>query len=265
MLGAVLPAPHYLPGRLGNVGLDLEADAAGCKHHRTEVELDAVVNRICRAAERGLPVVVDVDLLRGRETVLATHVKLRRLAGNGGEARLGQGAHDTSLFHGVHIGADADIADRAGNLGGAGRIDRIAEVRGIGIADAARAVGDAAGEAELFQHLSADFSHRNLQGYLVLALDLQQVDDLRLLALFRIDGDVAAFLAARSGRVAGRRFNRPEGRPGEALRTRGVLRCSHSAGQHDVVGHDLDLDVGFRNEPPQIGLKACNVAFDLDV
>ena len=39
-----------------------------------------------------------------------------------------------------------------------------------------------------------------------------------------------------------------------------ILRGTHRPREHDIVGDDLDLDVGFRDEAPEIGFEAGNVA-----
>ncbi len=79
------------------------------------------------------------------------------------------------------------------------------------------------------------------------------------------EGDriVATAAACRFG--AGRRFTAPEECLGKLFGARRILRRANCAGHDDVVGNDLDIDVGVRDEALDIGLQSGNVAFDLEV
>src|SRR5690606_33053316 len=103
----------------------------------------------------------------------------------------------------------------------------------------------------------------DLQRHLVLALDLQEVDDLRALAVFAEDGGIAVVALGDDG--AGGRLAAGQEDIGELARLVGVLRRAHGAVQNDIVGDDLHLDVGIGNEAAQVRLQPGDVAFDVEV
>ncbi len=178
--------------------------------------------------------------------------------------RLGSAsAHNASLLHGVHVCRESDIADVAGHHALGGETDCIAQIGRVGIGDRAFGACHRAIETELLQHLPADFRNRYLQRDLVLALDRQKIDDLRLLPVFGEDIRVAVIALSRD--IPGGRLTALEEGGGELFRLRRILRRADASGQHDVIGDDLHLDVRFRQEPAKVLLEPGNIALDCHV
>jgi hypothetical protein len=117
-------------------------------------------------------------------------------------------------------------------------------------------------ETKLLEDLAADLGNGHLERDLVLAIDLEQVNDLGFLSIFRVDCGITA--RTGGGCHARGRFTTGQEDIRQPGSLSGILWSPHRAGEHDVVRDDLDFDVGIGKEPGQMNFKAGNVALDLE-
>src|SRR5690606_8808489 len=237
--------------------------------HRLELKPDAIFDLFVGVDDLTGPVVVrDGACAPGDEIVLAANLERRLLAGNRRQRRFGDGLHHAGLFHRIEIAVDKRCADTDGR----GR-QRLAQAIGSfrkGAPGNAVAVSTSDEvHAELLHHGAADLCDGHLERDLVVADDLQQVDDGALLA-FRIrivDVDAALRRAAGGGLrvLAGRRLAAGHEGVGEIDRPLGIQGRFDGSRQHDVVVDQFDADIRAWNEPLQVLLQAGNVALDVEI
>ncbi len=108
--------------------------------------------------------------------------------------------------------------------------------------------------AKLLEHLPADFRNGDFQRDLILTVDLQHVDDLGGLASLGVDSRIA--IGALCNDRAGGRLAALEEDFCKTHRLGGILRGAHSAVQHDIVRHDLDLNVGINDAGNGIAISS---------
>ncbi|MCY1245452.1 hypothetical protein D9M72_586050 [compost metagenome] len=102
----------------------------------------------------------------------------------------------------------------------------------------------------MLEDLAADLGNCNFQRDLIIAIDRQQVDDLRDLSI--LGEDVCVTIVALRSNVACGRFTALEESLGEVDGACRIERRAHGACQDDVVGDDFDIDFGIGNEAAQV-------------